>query len=137
MPLKNTLESRISYRIKRSKSRVFLRKDFSDIGGYDQVGRILRILVEKKVLINIGYGAYARTRKSSITGKYIPEKPITDLAKELLKKLNVKIAPTQSDIDYKKGNSTQVPTGRVIGVKGRIARKIEYNGASISYERYA
>ena len=46
MPLKNTLESRISYRIKRSKSRVFLRKDFSDIGGYDQVGRILRILQE-------------------------------------------------------------------------------------------
>lgn len=137
MSLKNTLESRISYRIKRSKAHVFLRKDFDDIGGYDQVGRILRNLVKKKVLINIGYGAYARTRKSSVTGKYIPEKPITDLAKELLMKLKIKTFLTQSDLKYKEGASTQVPTGRVIGVKGRVARKIEYNGVSVAYERCA
>tara|TARA_R110002111_G_scaffold82267_1_gene129695 strand:- start:421 stop:834 length:414 start_codon:yes stop_codon:yes gene_type:complete len=137
MPLKNTLESRISYRIRRSKAHVFMREDFSDIGGYDQVGRILRNLVKKECLISIGYGAYARTRKSSINGNYIPDKPIADLARELLKKLGIKTSPSKADTAYNEGISTQVPTGRVIGVKGRVARKIEYNGVSIAYERCA
>lgn len=137
MALKNTLESRISYRIRRSKAHVFVREDFSDLGGYDQVGRILRNLVKKESLIHIGYGAYARTRKSSVSGKYIPDKPITDLARELLKKIGVETSPSKADTAYNEGNSTQVPTGRVIGVKGRVVRKIEYNGVSVAYERCA
>ncbi len=135
MPLKNTLESRISYRIKRSKSHVFLRKDFENIGGYDQVGRILRGLVNKGILISIGYGAYARTRISSVTGGIIPEKPLPELANELLKKLGVKTKPTKAQTAYNSGESTQVPTGRVIGVQGRIVRKLGYNEVNVAYER--
>lgn len=135
--MKNTLESRISYRIRRSKSHVFLRKDFADIGGYDQVGRILRLLVDKGMLINIGYGAYARTRTSSVTGKSIPEKPLPELAIEFLKKLGVKTHPSKAEVDYNNGESTQVPTGRVIGVQGRVVRKLEYNGVQVAYERKA
>lgn len=137
MLLKNTLKSRISYRIKRSKSHVFLRKDFEDIGGYDQVGRILRVFVEKGVLISIGYGAYVRTRVSSVTGNLIPEKPIPDLANELLKKMGIKTFLTKAEVAYNNGESTQVPTGRVIGVQGRIVRKLGYNGVSVAYERGA
>jgi hypothetical protein len=137
MSLKNTLESRISYRIKRSKSHVFLRKDFENIGGYDQVGRILRAFVEKGLLISIGYGAYVRTRVSTVTGNLIPEKPIPELANELLKKLGVKTFPTKAEVAYNNGESTQVPTGRVIGVQGRIVRKLGYNGVSVVYERSA
>lgn len=39
--MKEPLETRISKRIARKRSDVFLRADFSDLGGYDQVGRVL------------------------------------------------------------------------------------------------
>lgn len=135
MTLKNTLESKISYRIKRSRTPVFIRQDFQDIGGYDQVGRILRNLVKKKVLINMGYGSYIRSKKSNITGNIIPEKPLPEIAVDLLQKLKVKTFPTKSEKAYNAGKSTQVPTGRVIGVKKRISRQIGYNGAYISFEK--
>ena len=40
MAIKNTLEGKMTYRIKRSAETVFLRRDFKDLGGYDQVGRV-------------------------------------------------------------------------------------------------
>jgi hypothetical protein len=135
MAIKNTLESRISYRIKRSKANVFTRQDFADIGGYDQVGRILRQLIRNKQLISLGYGLYALAKVSSISGKIVPVKSIQDLACEALNKLGVKTTPTSAELAYNEGKSTQVPTGRVIGVKSRISRKISYDGTSIAFEK--
>ena len=137
MALKGTLESRICYRIKRSKDSVFLRKDFEDIGGYDQIGRILRQLVEKGALIYLGYGTYARARQSTISGNLVPEKPLPELAKEAMRKLGIKTAPSTAEKAYNAGRTTQVPTGRVVGVKGRVARKLGYNGKYISFEQVA
>ena len=137
MPLKGTLQSRITYRIKRSAAAAFVRQDFKDIGGYDQVGRILRELVKQEILISLGYGIYARAKKSSVTGNLIPEKSLPELSEEALKKLGVKIVPASAERAYNSGPSTQVPTGRVIGVQGRVSRKISYNGKSIAFEQYA
>lgn len=135
MPIKNTLEAKVAYRVKRSKTPVFVRDDFKDIGGYDQVGRVLRGLVKKNLLINLGYGTYARSKRSSVSGVFVPEKPLPELAKELLNKLGVEAFPSSAESAYNSGASTQVPTGRVIGVKGRIARRIGYNGRYISFEK--
>jgi hypothetical protein len=135
MTLKNTLKSRINYRIKRSAIPVFLRKDFSDIGGYDQVGRILKKLVDEEILIPLGYGLYARAKKSQVSGKMIPEKTLQELALQAMKKLHVKTAPSKAENLYSQGHSNQVPMGRVIGVKGRISRKIGYDGKYITFER--
>jgi hypothetical protein len=43
---------------------VFLRPDFRDLGGYDQVGLVLRGLVRKGHLLKVGYGIYTRAVKS-------------------------------------------------------------------------
>lgn len=137
MPIKNTLEGKITYRVKRSRTPVFVRDDFKDIGGYDQVGRVLRGLVEKNLLINLGYGTYARSKKSSISGGFVPERPLPELAKELLEKLGIEVVPSSAEVAYNSGKSTQVPTGRVIGVKGRITRRIGFNGRYISFEKVA
>ncbi len=137
MPVKDTLEGKITYRVKRSKNPVFVRDDFKDIGGYDQVGRILRGLVKEGLLISLGYGAYARSKRSSVSGNVVPERPLPELAKRLLKKLDVKIAPSSAERAYNSGTTTQVPTGRVIGVKSRIVRRIGYNGRYISFEKVA
>src|SRR5665213_1145111 len=45
------VEKQIARRIARKRGDVFLRADFSDIGGYDQVGRALRDLVRKGCLL--------------------------------------------------------------------------------------
>lgn len=135
MSIKGTLKSRVSYRLKRSNASVFLRKDFSDIGGYDQIGRILKELTDNKKLINLGYGVYVCVRKSRISGNVIPEKPLPEVAREAMQKLGIKTAPSTAVRYYNSGNSTQVPTGRVVGVQGRVARKIGYNGKYISFEK--
>jgi len=67
-----TLNYKISARIARKKDIVFLRKEFVDLGGYDRVGRIFRNLVRDGKIIKIGYGLYAKAKKSSITGEVIP-----------------------------------------------------------------
>lgn len=134
---KRKLEDKILVRVALKKGDVFVREDFADLGGYDQVGRAIRNLVRRGALIKIGYGLYARTKVSPLDGAVIPAKIVSDLAKEALQKLGVKYFPSTLEQDYNAGQTTQVPTGRLIAVSGRITRKIGYNGANIFYERRA
>ena len=137
MTLKNTLESRMSYRIAKSKRRVFLREDFADLGRcYRQVSRILEKFVTEGRLIKLGYGMYARSKVSRVTGNVVTDAPLPWLAKEYLSRKGIEVVPTRAEADLVNGQSTQVPTGRTIGVRGRIARKISFNGMSMSYEQH-
>lgn len=129
------LESRVWVRIVRKRSNVFIREDFADLGGYDQAGRALLRLVRKNKLIKLGYGIYAKAATSRLTGEVIPAAPLPVLAKEALKRLGIKTFPTQAEREYQQGRSTQVPTGRLIGTRSRISRKIAYKDAKVYYER--
>lgn len=131
-----SLENKIRARIGKRKSNVYIRKDFSDLGGYDQVGRALLKLTRQGFLAKLGYGIYAKTRISQLTGEVVPITPLPILAKEALLKLGVRTLPTRAEKDYQAGRSTQMPTGRLIGIsKSRLSRKIGFKGASIYYER--
>lgn len=130
-----TLSYKISARIARKKEAVFVREDFEDIGGYDQIGRILRQLATEGKLIRIGYGLYAKAKRSMLTGEIVPTLPLPDLAREALERLGVETGISQLKRDYNAGLTTQVPTGRRIAVKGRVSRKIGYDGNYVSYER--
>jgi hypothetical protein len=132
-----TLEKKILKRIARKTDNVLLRDDFKDLGGYDQVGRVLKHLVEKQEVIRIGYGLYAKAKVSTLTGETVLAATLPKLGKEALNRLNIKTVPSKAEIDYNEGRSTQVPTGRLIGVKTKISRKIGYKGASIKYEYVA
>ena len=131
----NTLEKRVSYRIARMKCEVFVRGDFLDLGGYDQIGRSLRFLVKKNKLIKIGYGLYAKATKSPLSGKDIPRVGITKLASQSLEKLGVEKRSSSFEEAYNAGQTTQVPTGRVVSVKSRISRRIGYDGKFVTFER--
>jgi hypothetical protein len=130
-----SLEERLEKRLTRKRGDVFLRADFSDLGGYDQVGRTLLGLVRKGRLIKVGYGMYARARPSIIDGKPTLTKGVRELAAEALGRLGIETVPTRMEQAYNEGKTTQVPTGRVIGVRGRVRRKINYNGFPLGYER--
>jgi hypothetical protein len=131
----DSLQERLEKRIARKRGDVFLRSDFNDLGGYDQVGRALRGLVRKGRLMKAGYGIYARARPSSLDGKPTPTKGLRALAAEALGRLGIETVPTRMEQAYNAGQTTQVPTGRVIGVRGRVRRTIVYNGVPLSYER--
>lgn len=119
------------------KWTVVLREDFDDLGGYDQVGRALRKLVSKEIIMKIGYGLYAKAEKSPFTGNLLPQLSLPQLAKQALARLKIETAPSQLEKDYNAGKSTQVPTGRRIAVKGRVSRRIGYDGTYVSYEHAA
>ncbi len=133
----NTLKSKIKYRLSRSKDTVFTPGDFYDLSDRDQVGRVLRQLIKEERIIRFGYGLYAKADKSPYSGKVLPRKALPALAEEALAKLGVDVAPSTAKQSYNSGRTTQVPTGRVIGVKGRISRKMGYNGRSIKFEHIA
>ena len=114
-----------------------MRSDFRDLGGYDQVGRGLKRLADGDRLVRIGYGLYARSATAPISRATVPQQPLPMLAAEALDRLKVKTAPSTFDRAYNEGTSTQVPTGRVIGVKGRFSRKIRYGGQNIVFERWS
>jgi hypothetical protein len=129
------LETRLRKRIDRKRGDVFLRADFSDLGGYDQVGRALRGLVRKGKLLKIGQGIYTRATPSPFDGTPAPVKGLYSLAAEALDRLGVESAPTRFEQAYNAGKTTQVPAGRVIAVRKRVRRKIGYKGIFMSFER--
>lgn len=135
MKTRKTLEKKVRFRIARSKSDVFLRGDFDDIAGYDQIGRALGGLVRKAELVKVGYGLYVKSDISPLNGRIIPRVGLPEIADQTLRKLKVRRAVSDAERAYNEGRSTQVPTGRVIAVKGRISRKIGYGGKYVTFER--
>ena len=131
----NSLKARIKYRISRSSDAVFVPGDFRDLSDPDQVGRALRELVQEEALIRFGRGLYAKARRSSLNNRLIPVKPLPELAREALtQKLGVEVVTAQEQERYNRGVSTQIPTGRVIAVRGRVSRKMAYGGKEIKYQ---
>jgi hypothetical protein len=131
-----SIADQIERRVARSKARnVFLRRDFEKFGRYDAVGRALRRLTERGRLVQIGYGLYAKARRSPFSGKAAPVVGISRLAAEALSRLGKKVEESSFSKAYSSGRSTQVPTGRTVAVKGRVRRRIGYDGKYVVYER--
>ncbi len=131
---RDSLENRIKRRIARKKGDVFLREDFDDLGGYDQVGRVLRELTRRGELVRVGYGLYSRAAKSMLTGAPIPAGGLRTL-REALGRVGIKTGQTRLERSYNAGETTQVPTGRVVAVDRRVRRKIGYAGITLGFER--
>lgn len=133
---KKSLILRIYKKIVRSKDLSFVLSDFYGLStDKDQILRALRKLVSDNILIHIGKGIYAKAKFSNISNSYIPEGGIISAGKQALQKLGIKIYPSSAQQLYNTGKSTQIPTGRVIGIKDRVSRKISFNGINLIYEK--
>ncbi|MCI2285486.1 DUF6088 family protein [Colwellia sp. MSW7] len=107
-----TIARKVKVRINRSKRYVFARADFADIAGYDQVGRVLKKLVDAGDLLRIGYGLYTKARKNRITGNLMPASPsgADGVILEAIEKLGIDYKFdefSQRSID---GDSLQIPS---------------------------
>lgn len=131
-----SLKNRIEKKLTESKDKVFLRNEFSDMGGYRQVSRALQELVGDGLLIKSGYGIYVKTRKSSITGNPITDISIEQIGFAVMSKLGVNADIGRSARFYRDGLSTQIPMATILDIgKSRIKRKITVGKREIRYEK--
>lgn len=138
MPRRTTLRDKIEERIaRRPGEAVFLTREFSRLGGEDQVLRALRGLVRDGRLVRLGYGVYGRAIKSRLSGEPLLHSPdgFIGAARETLDKLGVAWEPTEAERAYNEGRSTQVPVNPVLRVKGRFRRQLRYGKSELVLER--
>jgi hypothetical protein len=133
-----TLRARIEERIARKRrDDVFLPREFRDLGGEDQVLRVLRVLVREKRLVRLGYGVYGRAVVSRLTGEPLLYSPngLLGAARQALTKLGVSWEPTEAERAYNEGRSTQVPVNPVVRVRGRFSRRLSDGNLELVLER--
>jgi hypothetical protein len=133
-----TLRERIEERIARKRrDDVFLPREFRDLGGEDQVLRVLRGLVGEKRLVRLGYGVYGRAVVSRLTGEPLLYSPngFLGAARQALTKLGVSWEPTEAERAYNEGRSTQVPLNPVVRIKGRFSRRLSDGKQELALER--
>lgn len=137
MAAKQTLRGRVEARIARNRADVFLTRDFADLGGEDQVIRALRTLVGEKRLVKLGYGVYARAKASSLSGRPMLDSPIgfQGVAQQALTNFGVKWQPTEAQLAFSEGRSTQVPANPAVRIKGRFSRTLQYQGRKLVVAR--
>jgi hypothetical protein len=138
MPRRKTLREKIENRIARKAGEdVFLPREFTDLGGEDQVLRALRSLLRDGRLVRLGYGVYGRAFKSRLSGKPVLQSSngFVSAARQALDKLGVEWEPTDSEKAYNAGRSTQVPVNPVVRVKGRFSRQLRYGNSELVLER--
>lgn len=134
---RKTLRERVETRISRKKDNVFLTREFTDLGGEDQVIRALRELVREGRLVKLGYGVYGRAFTSRLSGKPLLYNPngFVGAAREALTKLGVPWEPTEAERAYNEGRSSQVPLNPVVRVKGRFSRRLKSGDTELVLER--
>jgi predicted transcriptional regulator of viral defense system len=129
------LEERLLRSVKQRASDVILRAELVKMGSSSQLSEALKALQDKGVLVRIGTGVYARTRRSSVTGAVIPAGSLETLATEALKKMGVAVKASKAAVEYNSRRTTQLP-GTFVANTGRrkIRRKIAVGGRSVVYE---
>ncbi len=132
-----TLKSRVSTRIQRSKSDVFLTRDFEDLADYDQIKRVLRQLVGEQALTRLGYGVYARLRTNPLTDQpaLAAKGGFDGAVRQALEKLKVRWGETQLVKNYNTGQTTQVQANSSFAVRGRFSRKLRYKNLEAQFEK--
>jgi hypothetical protein len=132
-----TLRGKVEARIAERRDDAFLPREFRDLGGEDQVLRVLREMVRDGNLVRLGYGVYGRAEISRLSGQPMlaARDGFIGAARQALDKLGVKWEPTEFQRAYNEGRSTQVPVNPAVRVKGRFVRRLRYQDAELRLER--
>jgi hypothetical protein len=140
MRRKPTLRESVEARIAERRDDVFLPREFRDLGGEDQVLRVLRGLVRDGQLVRLGYGVYGRAETSRLSGEPIlaARGGFIGAARQALDKLGVPWEPTEAQDAYNAGRSTQVPVNPAVRLKNsRFVRRLKYQDTELRLERSA
>ncbi len=89
------------------------------------------------MLLQIGQGIYVRATVLLLDARPSLPGSLNSLVLEAMKKLGIPTGRTAMEIKYNEGKTTQVPTGRVIGVHKRVRRRIGFDAYSMRFEHAA
>jgi len=131
-----TVKERIAARLRASKDCVFLRSEFDHFGDYRQVSRAVKDLSADGIIVRVGYGLYARGRKSSLSNMTVPDATLVTIGLEAMRKLGVKADVGKEARALRDGLSTQVPMLPIISVgNSRVRRKIGFGKRTVVYAK--
>ncbi len=129
------IKDRMIRSIAMRKGEVVLRSDFDALGSSSQISRALRELIDAGRLVRIGYGVYAKAKKSCITGRPVPREPLELLALEALTRLKVDAKAGKAQDEYVIGNTAQIPMQATFNTgERRISRKFTVGSRVTRYE---
>lgn len=130
-----TAKLRVLRVLEESEHKVLLRSDFQGLAGTSQLSKVLRMLIEEGAILRVSQGAYVRARPSCITGKPVPNIPMTELVLALFTRLDVEVFPCRATLEYNAGRTTQLPGRmRVSTGKRRITREVRAGAQVLEYE---
>jgi hypothetical protein len=130
-----SVKERMSRSISLRKGEVVMRADFEKLGSASQLSRALKELTDDGKLVRLGYGVYAKTKPSSLSGRPVVRATPAELAQEVLIKLGVQPVPGESQEAYAKGLTNQVPMRTTFNTGNRrISRQLLIGRTKIEYE---
>lgn len=129
------MRERMIRSITMRRGEIIMRSDFTRMGSQSQISRLLADFVSEGRLVRLGYGIFAKSRISSISGKAVPREPLEVLAQEAFRRLMIEAKPGKAQREYASGQSTQVPVQAVFDTgQRRISRKLTVGNRKVRYE---
>jgi len=129
------IECKALGRLKVIRGTAVLRKDFNDLGSYRQVSRAINKLINKKKLVKIGTGIYAKAYLSRYSDVPLIKNGTDSTLREALKRLDIAFEPGTAEKEYNEGKSTQIPARNIVRLKNRCRRRIGYKNNELIFER--
>lgn len=130
----NTIRYKALERIKQLPSTVVLRKDIKGLGSTRQVSRALKEILDLGKIVKLGYGIYAKPKKSAVTGdQYLPGGFIV-VCREALTRLGITWSISDAEQAYNLGKTQQVPINPPTKLVTRFRRKLSYRDMEIRFE---
>jgi hypothetical protein len=133
----NSLQAKIENRIAESREYVFLTREFTDLSGRRQVLRALRKIVAEGRLVRLGCGVYGLAFTSGLSEKPVLFHPhgFIGAARTALTKLGVEWEPTEREIAYREGRTSDVPDVPAVRIKRRFSRRLRFGQTELVIER--
>ena len=133
----NSLQSKIESRIAQSREYVFLTREFTDLSGRRQVLRALRKIVAEGRLVRLGCGVYGLAFTSGLSDRPMLFHPhgFIGAARTALTKLGVAWEPTEREIAFREGRSTEVPAIPAVRIRRRFSRRLSFGRTALVVER--
>lgn len=130
-----TVEYKVKQRIEKLQSNAILRSEVADLGSPREISRALKKLKENGEITKLGYGVYGKLERSSITNRSYLKVSFLSIAREALTKLKVDWEPSDAEVDYNQGRSTQIPVNPNTKINKRFRRKISYKNMELDIEK--
>ena len=130
----NSLKYQILQLVEQTPHNVLLRQDFTHLGSYRQISRVLNTLIHQKKLVKIGFGIYAKAYESKYSDQPLMVDGFDVISREALNRLDAKWEPSSAEQDYNTGKTQQVPVHNFVRLKTRLRRHLEYADRQLHFE---